>query len=111
MDFIFVIFIGLISLAIYFIPSIIAISRSHPSLGIIIVLNLLGGWTGIAWIAALIWALINKPAPVQHIYHGAPVSHAPTTKTDELSRLAALLEKGHISPAEFVAQKHDILSR
>jgi hypothetical protein len=37
-------------------PTIVAASRSHRNLLAIFVLNLLLGWTGFGWIAALIWA-------------------------------------------------------
>jgi len=54
----------LFTLAIYFIPTIIAIKEDHPQKAAIIVLNILGGWTFIIWLIALIWALI-KPAPAR----------------------------------------------
>jgi len=43
-------------LAIYFLPFIIASSRNHHNRTAIGVLNLLLGWSVIAWIVALIWA-------------------------------------------------------
>ncbi len=48
----------------YFIPTAIAIFRSHR-IGAVFVLNLLTGWTIIGWIVALIWALEQK---VQAVY-------------------------------------------
>jgi hypothetical protein len=46
-----------LGLAAYFIPTIIAGIRQHPSRRGIFLLNLLLGWTGIFWIVALIQSL------------------------------------------------------
>ena len=46
--------------AIYFLPTIIASQRGH-SVGGVLVLNLLFGWTGIGWFALLLWALVSQP--------------------------------------------------
>jgi len=48
-----------LSLAIYFIPTLVAFERRHYHRGAIFVLNLLLGWTLVGWIGALIWACIN----------------------------------------------------
>ncbi|HEY0796931.1 MAG TPA: superinfection immunity protein [Acidisarcina sp.] len=46
-------------IALYFLPAIIAHARhSTSALGITIV-NLLFGWTGIGWIATLLWAMFS----------------------------------------------------
>lgn len=45
--------------AIFILPTIVAFGRSHPNRWVILLLNCLVGWTGIAWLAALIWAM-NK---------------------------------------------------
>jgi Superinfection immunity protein len=41
----------------YIIPALIAWDRRHPDVRSIWALTLLLGWTGIAWLVALIWAL------------------------------------------------------
>jgi hypothetical protein len=41
---------------IYFLPAIIAYNRNHHNSTSIFLLNLLLGWSGIGWIAAIIWA-------------------------------------------------------
>ena len=51
----FAIFAG--AMYVYFIPSIIAAKRNHKNFMGIFILNLAGGWTILAWIAALIWAI------------------------------------------------------
>jgi hypothetical protein len=58
--------LGVIILAIYFIPAIVASNRRHRNRTAIGVLNLLLGWTLIGWVAALVWALtadVEPPKP------------------------------------------------
>lgn len=43
--------------ALYFIPMAVAFYRNHHSKGAITALNVILGWTGLGWIAALIWSL------------------------------------------------------
>lgn len=44
------------AIAIYFIPSAVAIGREHRNAGAIIVLNIFLGWTFLGWVVALVWA-------------------------------------------------------
>lgn len=54
-------FLGLIiSLVFYFLPSMVAAINNNKQTTAIFLLNLLLGWTGIGWIGALIWAVINE---------------------------------------------------
>lgn len=46
---------------IYFLPTAIASSRNATSANMIFVLNLLLGITVLGWIAAFIWAAVDKP--------------------------------------------------
>jgi hypothetical protein len=48
---------GLLSLALYFLPTIIVLARRKRNVLGPILVNVLLGWTVIGWIAALIWAL------------------------------------------------------
>ena len=48
-------------LTFYFIPSMIASSRKTGHQGMIFFINALFGWTVLGWIAALIWAVAEKP--------------------------------------------------
>src|SRR5215831_16823093 len=50
-----------LGLFLYFLPSFIG--RGKRSSTSIFVLNLLAGWTGIGWVAALIWALVDDDLP------------------------------------------------
>ena len=58
--------VGILLLAfLYFLPTIVAMSRGHRSYGGILVLNLFLGWTFIGWLIALVWACSSTgPAPV-----------------------------------------------
>lgn len=57
--------------AIYFLPTILAAHRGHSVAGILL-LNLFFGWTGIAWAALLLWAVVSRPphimAPIPSYY-------------------------------------------
>lgn len=57
--FIWYVFLTLLSLGIYFLPSFIVWKKTKKSATAIFVLNLLAGWTGIGWLIALIWALTD----------------------------------------------------
>ncbi len=50
---------GLLSLGLYFLPTIIAVKRNHPQMAPIIVLNFLAGWTFVGWVVAIVWAVSN----------------------------------------------------
>jgi len=56
--------LGIILLALalltYFLPSIVAGYRKHRNTTAIFVLNLLGGWTGVIWLGALVWSLLEE---------------------------------------------------
>jgi hypothetical protein len=51
-----VMFIVLLALFAYFLPTVIAEARGHQNSGMIFLANLLLGWTILGWIAALVWA-------------------------------------------------------
>jgi Superinfection immunity protein len=46
----------------YFVPSLVARSRSTPNLGSVVVVNLFLGWTVIGWVVALAMASRSVPA-------------------------------------------------
>jgi succinate dehydrogenase/fumarate reductase cytochrome b subunit len=53
--------IGLIMFVlVYMLPALIASGRKHNNTGAIGVLNLVGGWTGLLWLAALVWAFTDN---------------------------------------------------
>ena len=49
----------LLTIIIYFAPTLIAKSRGHHNLTAIFVLNLCLGWSFIGWVISLVWALTN----------------------------------------------------
>ena len=55
-----IIIVVLLGIALYFLPTIIAVSRGHKYKVVIMVLNGLGGWTGICWVIALVWSVWPK---------------------------------------------------
>jgi hypothetical protein len=50
----------LLGLAMYFVPTIIAITRHHINALAIFIVNFLTGWTAIGWIVALVWSVKRK---------------------------------------------------
>jgi hypothetical protein len=46
----------------YWIPTIIAFMRKHPSKGGILALNFFFGWTFVGWVVSLAWALSDNSA-------------------------------------------------
>ncbi|MFC2009041.1 superinfection immunity protein [Chloroflexota bacterium] len=52
---VFLVVVGLVLL--YFVPTLIAAERRKQNVSAILVLNLFLGWSGIAWIIALVWAV------------------------------------------------------
>lgn len=54
--------LAIIGIAIYFVPTFIAIKRDHPQKLPIILINVIFGATLIGWVGALVWALMSdKP--------------------------------------------------
>lgn len=49
--------LGIIALALYLLPGIVASMRRHHNALAIWALTILLGWSGIGWIGALVWAL------------------------------------------------------
>lgn len=55
--------ISVLSIAFYFIPTVIAKVRNHNNIMAIVALNILGGWTLFGWTAAIVWALTDNVSP------------------------------------------------
>lgn len=47
-------------LILYFLPTIVASGRHHANTAAIFALNLLTGWTGLGWVAAMVWSLTSN---------------------------------------------------
>lgn len=52
-----------VMLGLYLLPAIVAKARGKRDYVAILALNLLSGWTGLGWAAALVWALTQDPQP------------------------------------------------
>ena len=48
------------SLAVYFVPTIVAIVRHAQNVLGIVLLNIFGGWTLVGWIIALVWSIRDE---------------------------------------------------
>ncbi|MFK3815080.1 superinfection immunity protein [Pseudomonas sp. NPDC089407] len=99
----------LLAVLIYFIPTMVAGKRGHPSGTAIFLLNLLAGWTFIGWLVALVWAasaFSQDAAPTA----AASPSPAEGDRFQQLAKLADLKERGHLTTEEFEAEKAKILS-
>lgn len=63
----------------YFLPTVVAHNRGHELAGVLL-LNLFFGWTGIGWVALLLWAALSW-APYDVVwpatYYRAPVVYYP----------------------------------
>ena len=54
----------LVVLPLTFAPTIVAFVREHPQKWVILAINVFLSWTGVAWIGALIWAIVGKPKSI-----------------------------------------------
>jgi len=53
------IIVFVITLVIYFLPTVIAVLRHHRNALAVFLVNFFFGWTGIGWIIALIWSVMR----------------------------------------------------
>ena len=60
-------------LGLYFVPTFVAGSRTHPNTNAIMALNILLGWTLLGWVAALVWSITNS-GPALAIANAVPAS-------------------------------------
>ncbi len=65
-SFLLALIVGL-SAFVYMLPSLISGFRGSPNFGLILLLNLLAGWSVIGWVVSLVWAAIDKEPPKQVI--------------------------------------------
>jgi hypothetical protein len=93
----------LILLALYFMPSWVALLRGKRNAGAIFVLNFFLGFTLIGWVIALVWALAHDGVMV---VQSAPTQNSMAT---ELQKLTDLKNQGVISSDEFETGKRKIL--
>ena len=54
------IFLIILALVPYFLPSFVAMVRKNTQTAAIFILNLTLGWTILGWIGALVWAFVKQ---------------------------------------------------
>ena len=64
------------SLALLFLPTLVAKSRHHPNTLPIFLVNLFFGWTFVGWVVSLVWACM-RPAPAFYAPSVYPMVVAP----------------------------------
>lgn len=47
----------LLGIVFYLLPAIVAFARHHEYRWVILALTIIGGWTGVCWIIAMVWAV------------------------------------------------------
>ena len=62
LEIILILLVIAILLYLYFIPTLVAINKKHLNYLSIFVINLFLGWTIIAWVIALAWAVSKEKA-------------------------------------------------
>jgi hypothetical protein len=67
----------------YFLPTIVSIIRGTQHKGFIFLINILFGWTGIAWLGLFIWAAVETPSKISDMF----------TKIEEPIELTDLVEE------------------
>ena len=53
--------LAVVALALYFVPSFIAVNKNKRNKNAIFAFNLLLGWTFVGWVVALVWSLMQEP--------------------------------------------------
>lgn len=97
-----VLFIWIIlSLFIYFLPTLVASHKKSKNRTSIFVLNLFLGWTLLGWVMALVWSFKTAEETV---------SINASSEADELIKLKSLLDSGVLSQEEFEVKKRQILN-
>lgn len=59
-DWVFLLLFGLFFLAVWFLPSLLALLFNHQHAGKIALLNIPAGFSWIAWVALCVWAVTGK---------------------------------------------------
>ena len=93
-------------LLLYVLPAFIAYRRNHPSKEIILILDLLFGWTFLGWAGTLVWAFIDTG---DSITINNTQKQNNSNKYDDLEKLQRLKESGAITDIEFEVEKSKIL--
>jgi Superinfection immunity protein len=125
-------FLAILLIALYFLPTIIAYRRHHAYKGIIFVINLVFGLTGLGWAGSLIWAIFPAEKSLIDPFVGNPtgtgIRNAGDTlgsaaygkirgegkeasATKDILEAAELFQNGHITEDEYKDLKRKIINR
>jgi hypothetical protein len=104
---------------VYFVPSVLAASRSHPQGTAIFFVNLLLGWTVIGWVACLIWGGSAESEHRPYTPLITPIRPAPKPAPEitaeaaakALEDLVAQRYQGQITEAEYLSGRQTILAQ
>ena len=103
---------------VYFLPSILAAGKGHPHAPFLFLVNVLSGWTGIGWLACLVWAasLPGEPKPYTPLIRPAARARPVADTTAEaaakaLEDLVAQRYRGQITEAEYLSGRQVILAK
>jgi hypothetical protein len=73
---------------VYFLPTAVAVSDSHPSFREIFIVNLFLGWTVLGWCAALTWSLIQPRVDLYGFQTAASDTGVSPAKAEDSSKPA-----------------------
>ena len=78
---ILVILFLIVAVALYFLPTIVAVMRKVPNVGSVVIVNLFLGWSFIGWVVAMAMAARSAPttvvAPIVYGGPGQPMAMQP----------------------------------
>jgi hypothetical protein len=101
--------VALISLGVYFLPTIIAVVGTHHNAGAIFVLNLFLGWTFLGWVIALVWACTRSDPrfPSRQVVHVQQPQQVPVAPPETRNLTVKCPACSHFIsvPEEFVGGK------
>lgn len=87
---------------IYFLPTYVAGKKDHSNFVIILIVNLLFGWTLLGWLVCIVWACIDTS-------NNEINNTNSSNKYEDLEKLQKLKENGVISESEFEIEKQKLL--
>ena len=95
----FVLIIAIAAMVVYVAPSIIALKRKIRNKEILVVLNLIFGWTLAGWVGCLIWSLVEQKNNLTKL----------EDKYTEIIKLQELKDRGALTEEEFANEKAKLL--
>lgn len=99
------ILIAAASFFLYILPMMIAFHRHHENYTVIFLVNLLLGWTVIAWVVCLIWSFVGRAKT----YGERNTSMVSQSRYEELEKISELRSSGVLTTEEFEREKSRIL--